>query len=304
MVTPVYVNTRSPVVVQASRMSRIEDRLAELDRQVSTGEKILQPSDDPAGANRIAMLVRMQGRLDSEQQVIDRANTRLSLAETGIETSHGLLLRARDLALTAANGSSNAEVRQVIAHEISILKQQLVDTANMRDDGGNFIFGGASNGDKPYVADATGTVEWRGFGATAGAEGAGIANATPPAGPRIFGDDLTGAFAQLDQMIAALNEPDDDLRNAGLAQSIESLDSSIGRLTMGQAMVGASMARLETELDRITAARLDTQEELASVAGVDLTAAFAEMQALHLSLSAAQLSFSRLFDGTLFDRLG
>lgn len=304
MVTPVLVNSRAPVVVQASRMSAIEDRLADIDRQIATGQKIVEAADDPAAANRAAMLVRMQGRLDSERQAIDRANTRLSLAETGIETASGIILRARDLALTAANATTNADGRDIIAREVAMLKQQLLDTANLRDDTGRYIYGGASNGEQPYVQDAAGVVQWQGFGGGAGAEAAGVAHAAPPSGPQIFGDDVAGAFADLDRLIAALNEPDEALRGQLMGDSIGALQNANDRLIMGQARIGTSMARLEGELDRISVARLNIQEELAKVSGVDLTAAFVEMQALRLSLSAAQVSFSSLFEGSLFDRLG
>jgi flagellar hook-associated protein 3 FlgL len=305
MTTPVFVNSRAaPILVQASRMSRIADRMGELDKEISTGERFTEPSDDPAAANRAAMLVRMQANLDARKAAVDRANSRLSLAETGIEAANSALLRARDLALTAANGTINADNRTIIAHEVGVLKQQLVDAANSADDDGRHVFGGAANGSKPYVVAPDGTVTWAGFGDGAGAEAAGVAGAAPPAGPKLFGDDLTGAFAQLDKLVAALNEPDDALRTAALADSVTALNGASARLTLGQAMIGASMARLSSETDNIAKGKLDAGEELAKVKGVDLTAAFAEYQALRLTQSAAQASFSKLFDGTLFDRLG
>jgi hypothetical protein len=58
------------------------------------------------------------------------------------------------------------------------------------------------------------------------------------------------------------------------------------------------------EGNRVADARLQTAEALATVKGLDLTAAVAELDALQLTQSAAQLSFGRIFDGTLFDRLG
>lgn len=304
MATPVLVNSRSPVPVQADRMARIEERIARLDRQISTGEKFTEPAQDPAGANRAAALVRMTGRLDAEQRVIDRAASRLAFAETGIQSASEAILRARDLALTAANGSTDAESRQIIAHEIAILKSQLADAANSRDDSGRYLFGGASNSRPPYAAEPDGTVRWQGFGAMAGAEAAGVATAAPPGGPQLFGDDMSGAFALLDRLSTALTDPEDETRNAQLTDVIEGLDHANDRLILGQALIGAGGARLQVEADRIAGARLDVARGIADVRGVDLTAAFVEMQSLQLTLNASQLSFSRLFEGTLFDRLG
>jgi flagellin-like hook-associated protein FlgL len=72
----------------------------------------------------------------------------------------------------------------------------------------------------------------------------------------------------------------------------------------GQAIVGAGLARIESERDRVATARLDTAEGLAAARGLDLTAAITELQALELTLAAAQGSFSRVYQNSLFDRLG
>lgn len=304
MPTPVLVNTRSPVVVQASRMSRIENRLTDLDRQIATGEKFAEPADDPSAANRSAVLVRMRANLDSTRGSLDRATTRLSLAENGIASASAVLVRARDLALGAANGASGQEARSVILKEVEILRQQLMDTANMQDDGGRYIFGGADNGKPPFTANAQGRIEWQGFGSGAGGEAAGMGAISVPAGAQLFGDDTTGAFAILDNLMAALKEPDADIAGGALSGAVSALDGANSRLLLSRAGIGAGMARIEAETSRIERMKLDLEAELGKVAGVDLTAAISEMQALKLNQSAAQLSFTAIFDGTLFDRLG
>jgi flagellar hook-associated protein 3 FlgL len=108
----------------------------------------------------------------------------------------------------------------------------------------------------------------------------------------------------LQALRAALAEPDAELRGPAFADVLAGLDSAYNRLVAGQASVGAGLARLETETNRIAAAKLDGAEALAAVKGLDLTAAIAELEALKLTQSAAQGSFTRVFDGTLFDRLG
>jgi flagellar hook-associated protein 3 FlgL len=304
MPSPVLVNSRSPIPVQAERMAAIDRRLAEIDRQVSTGERFAEPAEDPGGANRAAMLARLDARLEAEQRSFNRAATRLGLAETAIGNASEAMLRARELAIAAANGTLGAEDRAVIAREVEVLAAQLLDSANSRDESGRYIFGGSRNQQPPYVADEDGRVQWRGFATAAGAESAGVDTAAPPRGPDLFGDAETGAFAQLAALGAALAEPDAELRGPALAAALEGLEAGHDRLVAGRAAVGAGRARLETEAGRVAAARLDTAEALAAVRGVDLTAAFAELKALQLTLSAAQGSFSLVYEGSLFDRLG
>lgn len=304
MPSSVYVNSRSPIPVQSERMGRLEDRLAQLDRQISTGTRLTEPAEDPAAANRAAMLARLDSRLIAEERSLQRATSRLALSETAIETAGEALLRARELALTAANGTFSADDRQAITREVQVLRAQLLDSANARDESGRYLFAGSRNAEAPYAPDGGDVVQWRGFSQAPGAEAAGIGTAMPPRGPEAFGDAATGAFAQLKALEAALAEPDAELRNAALAGVLGGLESGYNHLTTAQAGIGAGLARLQNEGVRISAARLDAAEALAAVTGLDLTVAFAEMQALQLTLSAAQASFSRIHGNSLFDRLG
>ena len=304
MPSPVYVNSRSPIPVQSERMGRLEDRLAQLDKQISTGERLTDAADDPAAANRAAMLARLDASLVSQDRALQRSNSRLALSETAIEYAGDAIVRARELALTAANGTYSDADRLVMAREVNVLRAQLLDSANARDESGRYLFAGSRNAAAPYAADADDVVQWQGFSQAPGAESAGVSTAKPPRGPDVFGDAQSGAFAQLQALEAALAEPDAELRNTALANVIEGLESGYNRLTAAQAGIGAGMARIAGEADRIAVARLDTAEAMAATTGVDLTAAIAEMRALELTLSAAQGSFSRIYSTSLFDRLG
>lgn len=304
MPTPVYINSRSPIPVQAERMAAIEQRMVRIDRMVSTGDRLMDPSDDPSGANRAALLARQDARLIADNKSVDRNTARLTAAESAIKTATEALLRARDLALSAANGTLSPEDRITVMREVSVLQTQLLDSANARDESGRYLFAGSKGGAAPYVPDAAGLPLWQGMDAAAGAEAAGLAGLAPPRGPSLFGDDLTGSFKQLADLRTALEEPDAELRKAALALVLDGLETGRNRLIDGRTSVGADMARLQSESGRIADARLAGAEALADVRGVDLTAAFAELSALQLSLSAAQGSFSRIYEGSLFDRLG
>lgn len=304
MTTPVYVNSRSPIPVQAERMSAIEERMARIDRQVSTGDRLIDPSDDPSGANRASMLARQDGRLVADRKALERNTGRLTTAEIAIKSATDALLRARELALTASNGTFSPEDRITFAREVSVLQTQLLDSANARDETGRYLFAGSRGGQPAYAKDADGQVQWQGMDQSSGAEAAGINGVAPPRGPTLFGADESGSFAQLDALQKALLEPDAEIRNAALAGALEGVELGQNRLIDGRSAVGAGLARLEAETTRIADARLAVAEALADVRGVDLTAAFAELSALQLSLSAAQGSFSRIYEGSLFDRLG
>ncbi|WP_199553750.1 flagellin N-terminal helical domain-containing protein [Sandaracinobacteroides hominis] len=304
MPSPVMVNSRSPIPVQAGRMGALEDRLSQLSSQMATGERFSTPSEEPAAANRAALLVRLEKQLNSDQRSLDRADSRLSLAETAVNTAGDALVRARELALSAANGTISAEERQIILREVQALQEQLLSAANARDEAGRHVFAGATSSEPAYVLDADGNAVWQGRGTAAGAEGSGVASAAPLRGPALFGSDTDGAFASLKKLADALVEPDAELRKQGMDASLGGMEKAYDQLTEGQARLGSARARLEVEGNRLAAAKLQTKQALAATNGLDMTAAVMELEALKLSLAAAQGAFSRVFDGTLFDRLG
>ena len=304
MALPVLVNSRSPIPVQAQRMQQLESRMDRLQTQISTRARLIDPSDDPAGANRSMTLARQDARLQADQKAIERTNSRLAFAESAITSATEALLRARDLALLASNPPISDDDRLSMAREVAVLRTQLLESANARDESGRYLFAGSRNGSPPYMLDADGNASWQGMDTAAGAEAAGLANVTLPRGPDLFGDDLAGTFTQLDALQQALLDPDVATRKPVLDQAIDSIRASHSRLVDARSAIGANMARLEIETDRIASTRLTIAESLAEIRGVDLTAAFAELNSLQLTLTAAQGSFARIYEGSLFDRLG
>jgi len=292
------------MTIQADRMQQLDRQIETLGRQMSVGERFTKPSEDPAAANRAALVQRLQVRLESDQRSIERANARLALSDAAVTTAREALMRGRELALSAANGTLSAEDRQVIAREVQVLAEQLLGNANARDESGRYLFAGSRNALPAYVLQADGTTGWEGIDQSAGAEAAGLDRAAPPAGPFLFGQGATSAFAAIQALSAALAEPEPELRQAGFATALTLLEDSTNRLLDGQAQIGAGMARLEQEAERIAAAGLQAAEALAAAKGLDLTDAIARLDALKMTLEAAQGSFVRIYDGTLFDRLG
>lgn len=300
----VLVNGRQVASTAAERMVAIENRIERLEGKIARGERFTEPAEDPAGQLRAAALARLDARLVAEQRGIDRASGRLALAETAVTDAGRVLVRARELALLARNGTMGPSDRAVIAAEVRGLKEQLLVLANSRDEAGRYLFAGARDGLPAYAADADGVVTFEGFGAGPGAEAASIEGLAPPPGPALFGSDEEGAFAVLDRLLELLAEPDEALRHEGLDTAIADLIAGHDRLMAGQAIIGTAMARLESETERVAAGRLEVARGLASVKGLDLAAAFSELEALRLTLNAAQQVFPRVHGTSLFDRLG
>ena len=133
-----------------SAMLNQQTELAKTQLQVSTGKRILSPSDDPAGSVQILNLQREFSI--SEQYLVnaDKAENKQEIEEGTLKTTTDMLQRIRELAVQGLNSSNTQTDRQAIAIEISQLNDQLLALSNTRDSNGDYLFSGFKSNTQPY----------------------------------------------------------------------------------------------------------------------------------------------------------
>ncbi|MGB5722008.1 MAG: flagellar hook-associated protein FlgL [Woeseiaceae bacterium] len=125
-----------------SAMQRIQAALDQTQRQISSGRRILTPSDDPLAAARAVEIRESIGRLEQFDRNANMANNRLFQEESSLGSVNNVLQRVRELALQANNATQNSESRQLIAIEMRQRLDELVQIANQKDGSGNYLFSG------------------------------------------------------------------------------------------------------------------------------------------------------------------
>lgn len=125
-----------------SAMQQLQTALDRTQRQISSGRRILTPSDDPISASRALDLREKLARLEQFDRNANIAENRLQNEESALSSVNNLLQRVRELALQANNSTQSNESRQLIATEMRQRLGQLVDIANSRDGAGRFLFSG------------------------------------------------------------------------------------------------------------------------------------------------------------------
>ncbi len=113
-------------------MSQNLGGLSTVQEQLATGKRLTQPSDDVV-ALRGAMAYKVSiNNLEQYDRNIDEGISMLNLTESSLSSSTNILNRARELALTESNDTSNSETRTVTAYEARNLSNELIDLANTR----------------------------------------------------------------------------------------------------------------------------------------------------------------------------
>lgn len=129
--------------------------LSETQQKLSSGKKILTPSDDPVGA---ANVVRLTEELDQIEQY-KRNNTSiqnsLSNQEAVLRNVTDSVNRARTLVVQAGNGINTDEDRVAIGSELQQIRDEIFDLMNSRDADGNYIFAGNQSNSPAFRFDAT-----------------------------------------------------------------------------------------------------------------------------------------------------
>ncbi|MDJ0776693.1 MAG: flagellar hook-associated protein FlgL [Gammaproteobacteria bacterium] len=150
------ISTRQIYTQGVEAFQQQQQKLAELQRQISTGTRLQKPSDDPAAASRILELEQKVSINLQYQDNINIAEQRLLQQDAVMADYAELLNRVRELAIQANNAPVDAVSRGAIAAEIDERLSQLYSLANTRDANGDYLFAGFQNTAQPFVATSTG----------------------------------------------------------------------------------------------------------------------------------------------------
>lgn len=135
-----------------SAMLTQQAELGKTQLQISTGNKILNPSDDPVGAVEILNLQREINLSEQYLTNADKAENNLTLEEGVLDSSVNILQRIHELSVQGLNDTNGQSDRRAIAQEITQLNDQLLSLANTRDSSGNYLFSGYKSDTQPYTS--------------------------------------------------------------------------------------------------------------------------------------------------------
>ena len=266
-------------------VERASNRLANYQRQVSSGRRIDRVSDDPSGV-AVALSERTKiAQIDQYTRSTDSAYSRLTVVDTVLSDIVAKLTAAQ-VAATSALGSTITDAqRAAAAQQLDGLKAALLDDFNTSLQG-TYLFAGTKSTTKPYVADNTGTVAAYAGSATevqVDVDQDHVVTVGFDGGSITKGSDATDIFATIDNLIAAVNAGDSDAISNGIGLVV----NMFARVTAAQSRVGASMQALDTEKLRLSATRLASTERLSKLEDANMVEAITGMQQADTAYKAA-----------------
>ena len=278
--------------------------LAKTEQQLSTGRRVLTPSDDPSASARILDLDKLIETTNQYQRNSDAAEARLKVEESVLANAGDLLQRVRELAVQANNDTLSAEDRDAIALEVRQHLDGLLQLANTKDGNSEYLFAGYQTGTQPFSHDGNGNFSYAGDQGVREVQiGATRTIATGDAGADVFlhVDDGAGG---VDSMFAAVYDFAIDLEsNTPSGVTLTRLDSALESLSTTRAAVGARLNAIDQQRNVNDAYVLSLQQNRSSLADLDYAEASTRYQQQLLALQASQQTFVQLQGLSLFNYL-
>lgn len=130
--------------------------------QISTGNRILTPADDPVASVRLLQLEQQQNVLGQYKENLTAAKNGLAQEEVTLNSVNTVLQRVRELAVQAGNGALSQADRESIAAELGEREDELLGLMNTRNARGEYLFAGFQGKTQPFVRQADGSYSYQG----------------------------------------------------------------------------------------------------------------------------------------------
>lgn len=250
------INTNIAAMSVQRNFDATQSALATSLQRLSSGLRITTARDDPAG---LTVSSRMTAQINGLSQASRNANDGVSLAQTAeaaLSTSSDILLRIRDLAVQASDGTNSASDREALNTEVQSLKQELQSIAiNTEYNGKKLIDGSLASLLFQVGANTNQTISFGSGNFQTGSYGnnriGGLAAYTTGGiGDLLAGTRSAANSALGDALLLSGGSGDTSAVNGASAKNDFTLTTSLGRYDVTY-RTGASAEEIASEVNRL-----------------------------------------------------
>jgi flagellar hook-associated protein 3 FlgL len=272
-------------------------RLEKLQNQLSSGKKIIKPSDDPVSTSR---LIELKSTLNANKQYsrnIDFLKTELNVADKALQDISSTLTRVKELAVRGANETLSEENRNAIAEEVDQLIDHLIQIGNTNVSG-RYIFGGYKTSEAPLEKSGN-AVLYKGDGNLRSVEVSNnvLINASPT-GKSLFVD--SGMFDTLVLLRDALLGGN----ISQITETIDKIDAISDRVSSELSGLGARLSRVELTSDLLSEKYTKYADLLSKQEDIEIEEVVLKLYAQQNVYQASLISASRALQPSLINYLG
>jgi len=302
----------TPSIIADQLVSNItanQSQQATLEEQISTGNAVNVPSDNPAAA---ANIMQINAGLARSNQYAANAADGLSWLSLGNSTMNQILSALQSaqqavLSVSSASISGNTAAIQGLATQVDSVRQQLTQLANTQY-GGQAIFAGTGNVTTAF--DANGNYVGGGNAPTR-TVAPGEQIPVSVTGTAVFGTGTTGLLSTTPGSLGVLAQISADLRagtpaslNQAMTTDLQNLQNAMSQVQSQAAQLGANYQRMQSFQQQATDTQQALQSELSGIQSADLPQAITQLGQVQNSYQAALWAASKVTQDSLVQFLG
>lgn len=276
------------LTAEINRQLDLSKGIARAQADISSGTRLQTASDDPAAWSRIAVIKRTEANQEAWLGNLDTAASVADQVSSVLDGLFNAFQRAGELMIQANGASATPSDRAAIADELLGIAADIDSAATTVDSRGLPLF----PADTPLPIPISRVLR---ITAT---------DSRPAVFDTVSTPSGTIPLAQiLRDAAAAIVDPDDATRKPASAASNDAVQAGITHISALLGQQGVRGARIDSVIERLETNALSLEEERGKLEGTDVAATLAQMQADLLSLQAAQATFARINQISLFDLL-
>jgi flagellar hook-associated protein 3 FlgL len=273
-----------------------QQRQEQLQSQISSGNRIGKPSDDPIGTSQA---MDLQHTLDAAKQYdtnMDNASSWLNTADSAFNGVTSAIERANELAVQAANGTLGASDLQSIQAEVVQLQAHVLDISHTQY-GNAFIFSGTDTNKPGYLQAADSSTTPSAF----------QGNAQPilrEVGPGVSMSVNADAQPAFDPVFKALSTLQTGLANndaTAIQSSVAQLGQALDAVNLSRADIGAKVNRIQLLQQQASTNELGLTSRLSNVKDTDMAQAITDFSMAQATYQASLKAAAQAIQPSLLD---
>ena len=154
------VSTANMYDSSVRNLSTRQKTLVDLQENLTSGKRVVRPSDDPVAAAQAERALTRISRIQTEQRALEVQRNAITQAETTLGDAIGLVQEMRQLMVGAGGGALKNEDRKTYANQIQSLQEQLRDVINRKDTNGIPLLGALGSALQPFTGPLTGSPDY------------------------------------------------------------------------------------------------------------------------------------------------
>ncbi|MDO9151651.1 MAG: flagellar hook-associated protein FlgL [Methylotenera sp.] len=288
-----------------SKISNLQSEQFKLMQQISTGQRIASPSDDPVASARALEISHAKSINAKFADTRQTAQLKLNTLESNLTSVTNMMISVKSALVSAGNATYSDLERGFIASELKTTLDGLIGLANTRDAAGNYLYAGFSTNTAPFVANPS------------GASYVGDSNkqmlqvdsqrqmAVNTTGDEVFQAGGNDIFATIQNLITLLDTPltagNQAAFSAGVANGLTSIQQGLDNVLTVRASIGSRL----NEIDQLDLSggdlALQYSKSLSEIQDLDYAAALSDLSKNQTIMEAAQKSFVATTSLSLFN---